>query len=721
MATVGPPVLDRLDKYNRLRLIELRECSCKTFQDLLLHIKSILSILNELHQIVQLKEFPQHQNQQKNTFLNSLDVESKNYNDKTHRKSKTTKRKANNRSLSQDTTLITATLDADLQSRIRSLSASSTTSVTSLNEEDANDQDETDASVSIPTKSSKQKISQKMSQKMSRRSVSAGCDVQTLNNTLNKDTVPEVLPVKVIQPTTENKDLNEINQIVKTILFLENLVVKIENMGLDTDNAFVRLLSLGIEVRRKRKMREKIRDEKIRDEKHRSVNKNKEEEILKGEELRLTVRWKEVVLRGLAVMGQVYQTRKAWLVEMDTATKSLLVEIYFYNLIPRLKLYENIKYDNINIIDTPPVVDKFYNQKITKTNSLSIDEMEEKEYELRKKISRPLEMKPIHIAAPQVVDLFTPPVATTKDDEATDCNCRCNACTQNGIELTCSPSNPNCCKKNPGTNNNNDNDTESNGNNSTDEDDDGNENRQNAGSRTTRGSSLSSVLSVTIKDATQATQLLTKEKMLSTQLSYWLFKSNATHGNAAVEHTMDTDTMNNDSDLMQQQQSAQVATHPKSKYGSGFNLEFVRDMQTNTSSSSSTTTTTSNMSSTTKDASNTSNTSNTSNISNVTSSTTDNAKNENSQEELEQTISTIMSSHSYISLSNNKWLMQRRWGLPRGFSGICIPIQAHLPSTVIAHSLSSLEFLDALETMSIKAIRHANQLSATHVEEKERR
>ena len=266
MATVGPPVLDQLDKYNRLRLIELRECSCKTFQDLLLHIKSILSILNELHQIVQLQEFPQHQNQQKNTFLHSLDVESKNYNDKTHRKSKTTKRKANSRSLSQDTTLITATLDADLQSRIRSLSASSTTSITSLSVENVNDQDETDASVSIPTKSSKQKISQKMS----RRSVSAGCDVQTLNNTLNKDAIPQVLPVKIIQPTIENKDSNEINQIVKTILFLENLVVKIENMGLDTDNAFVRLLSLGIEVRRKRKMREKIRNEKIGDEKHNS-------------------------------------------------------------------------------------------------------------------------------------------------------------------------------------------------------------------------------------------------------------------------------------------------------------------------------------------------------------------------------------------------------------------------------------------------------------------
>ena len=49
---------------------------------------------------------------------------------------------------------------------------------------------------------------------------------------------------------------------------------------------------------------------------------------------------------------------------------------------------------------------------------------------------------------------------------------------------------------------------------------------------------------------------------------------------------------------------------------------------------------------------------------------------------------------------------------PLSFPGICIPVQPHLPATVIAHSLSSNEFVDALEIMSIKAIRHAQHLNA---------
>jgi hypothetical protein len=62
-------------------------------------------------------------------------------------------------------------------------------------------------------------------------------------------------------------------------------------------------------------------------------------------------------------------------------------------------------------------------------------------------------------------------------------------------------------------------------------------------------------------------------------------------------------------------------------------------------------------------------------------------------------------------LLSDPWFSERKWSLPRGVSGICIPVQPHLPASVIAHSLSSNEFIDALEIISLKAIQHANDLN----------
>ena len=75
----------------------------------------------------------------------------------------------------------------------------------------------------------------------------------------------------------------------------------------------------------------------------------------------------------------------------------------------------------------------------------------------------------------------------------------------------------------------------------------------------------------------------------------------------------------------------------------------------------------------------------------------------------------VRGNQQYVPLRMDSWFSNRRWSLPRGYAGICIPVQPHLPATIIAHSLSSTEFLEQLETDTVKAIRHANDLNSNDI------
>ena len=58
VASVGPPVCDKQDRFNRERLIEFRECSSRVFRDMILHVSSLLHMLRELENVMLDVDFP---------------------------------------------------------------------------------------------------------------------------------------------------------------------------------------------------------------------------------------------------------------------------------------------------------------------------------------------------------------------------------------------------------------------------------------------------------------------------------------------------------------------------------------------------------------------------------------------------------------------------------------------------------------------------------------